>query len=108
MRSEWISVQIECHSPRGTEVHRGVFPASNVVSIQVSSISAVIAQVWEAVSLMEGGQITSIDISLSLPMSVELDATEAALLEKYKKKRGADRFDRFFEAVNVKGGSSNG
>lgn len=55
MRSEWISVQIECHSPRGTEVHRGVFPASNVVSIQVSSISAVIAQVWEAVSLMEGG-----------------------------------------------------
>lgn len=108
MRHEWLSVQIDAHSLRGTETMRGVFPCSNVASIQIASVSAVMAQIWETVDLMTAGQVISMDISVSLPQTMELDETEAMLVEKYKKKRGYDRWDRFFKPVHALKGGSNG
>ncbi len=107
-KHEWLCFEMHAHSPRGTEIHRGVFPASNVTHIQVASVSATIAAFLEAWELLNAGQYVSLDISVSLSTTVELDATEAMLVEKYKKKRGADRFDRFFQPAAAYQGGSNG
>jgi len=100
MQQEWMSVEVTEYRVSGTTVHRGVFPASSVPAIQIASCSAIMAQIWESVDLVTKGVLISIDISFSCPQSVELDDVEAALIEKYKKKKGADRWDRSFYPPN--------
>jgi len=100
MKAEWISVEVREHGQRGCTVHRGLFPQSNVTTIQVASLAAILAQVMESVQLLAMGGAIEVEVSVSMPTTVELDEQETDLVNQTVKQRGDKRWRRQFLAAN--------
>lgn len=103
MRHEWLSVEIREHSQQGTAVYRAVLPQSNVAHVQNASVSAMIAQLLECWHCLEAGMTIEVEVSLSMPTSLELDDKENDIVAHHKRRKGLECWQRSFLPSHPKG-----
>lgn len=100
MKAEWMTVEITEHTRSGTTHHRAIFPCSNVTHIQHESLSSVLAQMMETWFSVQMGLTLEMEVSYAELLTIELTEDQHRLINKFKGKKGANRWERFFVAAN--------